>query len=142
MVGIGYSPGEGKMTDRAYNIEFFRTWIRDKRMNLGLDEEEFAERVGESVATVVMWEVGNTRWAVLPKDVKNKIEATFGKFPVNEIPIVQAYREAIGTAYLPEIKKQIEQEFPETWCSKCGAAVRIKDDGWCSKCGRPVDGSH
>lgn len=130
------------MSDPAYNREFFKTWIRDKRENLSLSEEEFAQRVGESVATVLMWEVGNTCWAGLPKEIKNKIETILGKFPVNGIPVGQEYREAIGTAYLPEIKIQMEQEFPETWCSRCGVAVRIKDDGRCPECKRPVDGGH
>lgn len=130
------------MKDPAYDANYSGRWLRQGREQLGLGEVEMAGLIGVDVATYVVWEVGKTRWAGLPKEIKNQIAAILGKFPVNEIPVGQEYREAVGTAYLAEIKIQMEQEFPETWCSRCGVAVRIKDDGRCPECKRPVDGGH
>ena len=43
----------------------FPEWLRNKREDLKLTEEEFAERLDVVIATVLMWEVGNTSWAVI-----------------------------------------------------------------------------
>jgi transcriptional regulator with XRE-family HTH domain len=130
--------------DAAYDNQKFGGWIRSQRERLGLSEEEFAEQLGLSVATVVMWEVGNTPWAVLPKEIKRKIEVVCGKFPSVEdagIQYIFEARPADGMVYQNTILNEIEEHGIEFVCNRCRTPIPLKAGGTCPDCGKRADGA-
>ena len=70
------------MTDLAYDRNFFAKWIKANRETLEFTEQQFAQELHLSVATTVMWELGNHCWALLPKDVKEDLANLCGEFEV------------------------------------------------------------
>ena len=157
------------MTEHTFDRKFFATWLRDQREDLGLSEDEFGEQVGVSVAVVIMWEVGNTLWAQLPKEYQARIEVLCGKFPSQAATV--EFRAAPETTYRDEIEQQIEQQieqfeledrrqeastfdgggpgfapntvngYADTTCDRCPTFLGPNDDK-CPNCKRAVDNSH
>lgn len=122
------------MADRAYDKEFFKQWVCSNRRRLQLDEEELARRVNISVANVLMWEVGNSRWMDLTKGYREALEKIFGGFPLVEKSAQYEFREASGTTFIDNVTPQIEETYRESDCPKCNGPVLIRDNGRCNEC--------
>ena len=144
------------MTDRAYDNNFFSAWIRTRREALKFNEEEFAAALDLSVGVTIMWELGGTCWAQLPRDLKVRLEILCGEFVVLEDR--QDFRQATSTLYAEEIQKEVDKlgkkredpsgsptfplkmplvddsDYIEFYCSHCGTPVRFKDRERCPEC--------
>jgi len=131
------------MVDRAYDKKFFAEWLKDARRDQRLDEGQFAEKLGVSVGSCLVWEVGNTPWASIPAEYKRKIQKICGRFPQEGTSFVlsrQEYRQFGGTNPQPNLASQIAQGFIDSHCSKCGTAILVKHEGRCPECRQAVDG--
>lgn len=143
----------------------FAKWIRDRREELNLTEDEFAERLDTVVAVVLMWEVGNTYWESLPRDTKLKIEELCGKYPSHDISMHQEFRQSTGTAFADDIEQDVKRiraegesnpsvgqgscsnvglnckiDGVEDYC-RCGTPLWISYEGQCPECKRRADPS-
>lgn len=137
----------------------FGEWLRSQRDRCGLSEQQTADLLEVSIATYVMWEVGNTPWAMIPQEYKEKIESVCSKFSITpdvESTSVEGYRQGSSTAYLEEIETSLEESDSEPaaeqviggseidaveFICRCTAPVYLADDYCCKKCGRVGDSS-
>ena len=127
-----------------------------------------ADLLEVSIGTYLMWEVGNTPWAVIPQEYKGRIADICRKFsPISDEKTtpIEGYRKGDTTAYLEEIRNFVERSYsePDTqqieesnedstraadrnrdaiefYC-RCTAPVYLADKGRCQVCGRVGDGS-
>lgn len=130
--------------DAAYDNQKYGDWIITRRRELELTEEEFAVRLEVHVTAVLMWELGKSCWATLPREIKTKIEALCGKFPSVENAGIQQtiqFRQPDGTLYQDTILTEIQEHATESVCSRCHTTIPLKAAGKCPECGKIADGS-
>lgn len=128
--------------DPRYDKKLFARWIRGTREIRGLNEQEFADKLGLSIGTTFPWETELNCWAIIPSEIKRKIVEILGDFPSFKTETHSKFRQGSAFEHESELKVSIDESYLELYCPKCGSPILIKDNGRCPNCGSPADNAH